>query len=298
MHKLQQCWVLLLLLFLPVALAARQTSDKFLQRKYKGNGNNRYRMTTNVEHNGKWQSTIEAICELIEEDSSGIPSEEVWWATKKVYTPKDTAGSYEDLGNTAVYKISLHPLGKLELPPITQPSLTGEITDFHTFFVAISPKLGIGKLHHAGERYKKPDFVQGNFSNGKDILTGQDCLDVTTTLQELNNKEAVIITSFLPPSSNCLQFILPEMQTPVAGDTLNNFQMVKPTTGEKVNVFFGNETFIIRSILRKKDGVLVSATMDNRLTLRLKVNCNKDYSNCQTTIPFTIKRTVHLELMK
>ena len=293
----QKCWLLLLLTALPFASSARQ-SDMYLWRIYKAGEILRYRLTTNVEHNGKWQSVIVAECELTTKDSAGIPYEEVRWLSKKVYTAKDTTDHQQEIDATPAYRISLSPKGRLDLPPIKEAGMTGEITDFNTFYVAISPKLGIAHLHTPQDSFKKPDYVQGNFANGKDILLGQDCLEVTNQFKTVIGNEAILLTSFLPPASACLKYLTADMQTPVAGDTINNFQMVRKSAGDKVNVFFGKEVFLITSHLRTGKNVLTKATMDNTLTLRLKLNCNADYSACQTTIPFTIRRTVELQLLQ
>lgn len=298
MLKLQQCWFLLLFTALPALVKAQQRSGVSLLRKYKSGEISRYRMTTNVEHNGKWQSLIVAECDLLTSDSAGISYEEVRWISKKVYTSKDTTDHQQEIAATAPYRISLHPDGRLDLPPIREAGMTGEITDFNTFFVAISPKLGIRHLTKPGDSFKKPENVQGNFANGKDILLGFDCLAVTNTLKELNKRTAVLQTDFLPPAAVCLQYLIPEMQQPVAGDTINNFQMVRKSAGDKVNVFFGKENFLISSSISREEGKLLNASMYNQLTLRLKLNCDAVYSNCQTTIPFIIKRIVQLELLQ
>ncbi len=88
--------------------------------------------------NGKAPSL--PLCELkVLADSAGIPYDEVRWISKKVYTTKDTLEHTTELNNTSPYRISLHPKGKLDIPPIQDAGMTGEITDFNTFFVAISP---------------------------------------------------------------------------------------------------------------------------------------------------------------
>lgn len=283
----------------PLLFFAQQSSSvKQLNRRYKQGDSYRYRMTTDVTHNGKWQSTIIAICELkVGTDSANIPYDEVRWISKKVYTAKDTLDHTAGLANTSPYRISLHPNGKLDIPPIQDAGMTGEITDFNTFFVAISPKLGIGALHKPGDLFKKPEQVKGNFANGKDILKGEDCLAVTNTLLKQDKRYAFIKTDFQPPSTACLDYYTSDMKQPVAADTINNFQMVRYSSANKVNLFYGKEVFVINSTIDTKDGKLKEASMTNTLRLQLRLNCNTDYSECQNSFPFTIYRTIRLELL-
>lgn len=269
-----------------------------LTRKYRTGDVYRYRMTTHVVHNDKWQSTIEAVCELkVGMDSDKVPYEEVKWISKKVITAKDTTEYPEEIKNTTPYRISLHSGGRLDLPAIQEAGMTGEITDFNTFYVAISPRLGIGQLHKQYDSFTRAENVIGNFSNGKDILKGEDCLQATAVLQSIMEDQAVIQTDFIPPATQCLQYFTAEMTKPVAGGTINNFQMVRAAANNKVNLFYGNERFNINSTVSRKDGKLLSALMSNSLLLQLKLNCGQDYTECQHTMPFTINRRIRLELI-
>jgi len=83
----------------------------------------------------------------------------------------------------------------------------------------------------------------------------------------------------------------------VVKDTLNNFQMVRPSANGKCNVLFGKEVFYITSTLQKHDGKISRAVMSNTLTLKLKLNCEATYTGCQAEIPFIIQRDLLLELI-
>ena len=267
-------------------------------RKYQPGEHYQYRLTTNVFHNDVWQSKIIAVCELrVITDSAGIPYEEIHWISKKEITAKDSTDHTAEALQVKPYRISLHPNGQMNLPKIEVAGMTGEITDFNTFIVAISPKLGINNLKKKGDVYIHKEVVKGDFSNGKDIIKGNDCLVVKATLKEVNNENVMIETSFLPPTDSCLHFLTDDMNKPVSPDTLNNFQMVKPFASNRYNVLYGKEYFIINSIIQKKDGKLKQATMVNRLLLKIKVYCDDHYANCQSTMPFNILRNLKLELL-
>jgi hypothetical protein len=101
----------------------------------------------------------------------------------------------------------------------------------------------------------------------------------------------------MPPAQSCISFLTADMNTPVVADTINNFQMVRPFGNNKYNVLYGREFFYINSTVSKKDGKITQATMTNLLSLKIKLYCGEDYSGCQSTIPFTIERTLKLELL-
>lgn len=275
------------------------TDKSAAPRKYQPGERYRYRLTTDVVHNDVWQSKIISVCELqVVTDSNGIPYDEINWISKKVITAKDSSDHTAEARQVKPYRVSLHPNGQVDLPKIDIAEMTGEITDFNTFIVAISPKLGMTALKKKGDVYVHKEMVKGDFANGKDILKGNDCLAVQASLKEATNKNVMIETSFLPPADSCLHFLTADMTKPVTPDTLNNFQMIKPFASNRYNVLYGNEYFIINSTLQKKDGKLTQATMINRLTLKIKVYCDEQYSNCQSTMPFSILRNLKLELLQ
>jgi hypothetical protein len=292
-------YLIITLLLFGISHAFANTHQSPAERKYKPGEHDRYRMTTDVVHNGKWQSTIIAICELqVKKDSKGIPYDEVHWISKKEITEKDTSDKSDEAKKVTPYRISLHPKGELNLPKLDIADMTGEITDFNTFFVAISPKLGIDKLKKEGDIYHQKDPVKGDFANGKDITLGNDCLSVVVMLTDDTKDNILFQTHFTPPKDTCLQYLTNDMRQPVITDTINNFQMVRPFANNRVNVLYGREHFIIKSTVRKKDGKLTQATMTNHLALTIRLACDDRYANCQGNMPFTIYRTLKLELLK
>ncbi|HEX6430920.1 MAG TPA: hypothetical protein VF008_24695 [Niastella sp.] len=289
----------LLISFPSMAQTKSATEKSAAPRKYQPGEHYRYRLTTDVVHNDVWQSKIIAICELqVVTDSNGIPYDEIHWISKKEITTKDSTDHTAEARQVKPYRVSLHPNGQVDLPKIEIASMTGEITDFNTFMVAISPKLGMTTLKKKGDVYVHKEVVKGDFSNGKDIILGNDCLAVQATLKEVTNKNIMIETSFLPPADTCLSFLTADMTKPVTPDTLNNFQMVRPFASKRYNVMYGNEYFIINGSIQKKDGKLTQATMFNRLSLKIKLYCDEQYAKCQSTMPFNIVRNLQLELLQ
>lgn len=292
--------VIYTLLFSLSAIAQENNSNIIFGRKYTGNEVYRYRLTTYSYFNNQLTAKAVAICELKVVDDGGVPYDEIRWLSKKEYHT-DSTDLTKEANAVQPYRISLHPKGKLAIPALNNARMTGEITDFNTFFVAVSPLMGIASLKKTGDSFTKPDVVKGNFANGKDILKGEDCLQVTLTWLAETATDVTVQSAFLPPAQNCLNYFLPEFSTPVAKDTINNFQMVR-LYGKGDNFFgvmYGKENFTITSTVRKTDGKIRHAVMENLLLLKGKMQCDEALKNCVITLPAasTIYRKLELELI-
>lgn len=267
--------------------------------KYKTGDKHSYQLITSFSYNGQPQPASLAICEVTTgKDQKGVPFEEVKWTSLKRIKGTDTTDESATALAVKPYTLSLDSNGSLALPKIDVPDMTGPITDFHTFYVAVGPQLGLKQLKKAGDQVVKPDMVKGDFANGKTILVGNDCLQITSGITEINKQQVIIKTQFLPPASPCLTFLLDDMKEPVIKDTLNNFQMVRPGAGGLYNVQYGREFFTINTSIRKTDGRIGKADMHNLLNLKVKLNCDSTYQQCQREVPFKIERNLTLELLK
>jgi hypothetical protein len=275
----------------------RSKNDLF-GRKYRPGESYSFRLTMEEFHGGGWDHTNIAECELkVVVDSAGIPYDEVRWVSMKVLRPKDSSALDMKANAVTPYRISLNPGGKIDLPRIGVPEMTEPIQDFNTFFVAVSPLVGISGLKNISDSFVIKDPVKADFSNGAAILKGEDCIAITVRLKDLTREKAMLYTSFFPANHSCLSFLLPEMNTPVVGDTVNNFQMVLQMSPDKYLVQFGRELFYINSTIRRSDGKITDASMFNRLDLKMKINCDKDYKSCQMEMPFSEERKLKLELL-
>ncbi len=293
-----------LLLFICLTASAsllaqdKQVAGQLFPRKYKVGDRYRYRLTTEQLYNGKWNATTVVVMELtVVLDSAGIPCDEVRSLSQVIYTPRDTTNMDKEALSVKPYRISLYPDGSLSIPKIDVPGMTGPITDFITFFVAVSPQSRITTLEKKGDSLVKKEPVKGNFANGKSILYGEDCLAITAYITDITRKEVKLRTAFLPPVQPCLTFLVGDMEKPVVAGVRNNFQMVQPTSPGKYNVQFGNELFYINSTVSRKDGKITGADMSNTLQLTLRINCDSSYKNWQTEMPFHIQRNLKLELL-
>jgi len=286
---------------LAFAAAAQNTGmpqNQLFGRKYKPGETYRYKITMSEYHNGDLALTNVAVCELKVIDSTGVPYDEVHWISKKVITPKDTTDQTAKAVLVKPYRISLSGKGRIDLPKIDIAEMTEPIQDFNTFFVGVSPLiLGMDQLKTSGDSTAAKDPVIADFSNGTYILKGQDCLDIMMRLVNTNKAETTLYTLFAPPKQNKLTYLLPDMNTPVVAGTPNNFQMVAPAGKDLFMVNYGREYFYINTTVRNSDGKIVKADMFNQLNLKIKVNCNNEYKNCQVQIPFAEQRKLTLELL-
>jgi hypothetical protein len=71
-----------------------------------------------------------------------------------------------------------------------------------------------------------------------------------------------------------------------------------PLVVDRLNVYWGVETFTITSKIDNRTGAIVDATMENILTLRMRVHATSDLKTYTVEMPFLIKRSMHLELLK
>jgi hypothetical protein len=255
-----------------------------------------YRLTTESFRNNQPDSRSVAVSwhSIIEEQ--GHLAEQVRWMTKTVYKKNDTLKLDSIAQQVRPYTVFMGSAEGLKLPPLLVPDMTGEITDLHTFYVAVSPSLHSQRLNK-----KLPFFydsvLHGQFADGVQILKGDDQIQVAQKLVKKDKKHTVIETSFTPPSTLAIQPLLDTIGKQTFS-TPNNFQMVRKGAGDKVNLLWGVEEFIITSTIDNKTGQLLEATMINTLNLRMRYNASADLAQYDAEMPVHIKRIVKLELLK
>jgi hypothetical protein len=284
-----------LLLWLIYIIPSTGLSQSIQFRHYKKGEHFQYQLTTESFRNNQPDSKTISISHHSIVDDSGHLVEEIKWTSKKV-VGKETVQLDSIAQKVLPYKISLMPGGQLKLPALTIPEMTGEITDLNTFYVAVSPALHVRKLDPGHLSF--PDSVlKGNFADGKQIINGEDCIQVKQRLLIKDKKTTVVETSFLPPYYTG---ITPYIDTigKQSFEAPNNFQMVRKGSGDKVNLIWGVERFIITTTLDNRTGMILRAEMINLLNLRMRYNSSPDFNTYDAEIPLIIKRVLYLELVK
>jgi hypothetical protein len=255
-----------------------------------------YRITTESIRNGKSSGKSVALSEhIVVEDSAGF-SERIKWIDKKVYQGDTVLNQAGIAKQVPEYRISLGPGGKVLLPSLDNPDMIGEITDLNTFFVAISPPLNAQKLTDQQKLLKNPEIREGNFADNKRILFGKDCMIVIQELRNSGGEYIELKTTFLPPGNSCMR-LLADSAIKLGTDTAFNFQMIQKGQNEKVNYFWGVESFEIMTKIDRRTGKIVEATMVNDLDLKMLYNSDTDFKKYDASLPVIIKREVHLILV-
>jgi len=278
-------------------LLTHSHAQLFPDRKYTAGEKFRYAITTEVTRNGQSSGKTISISEHTVMPMGNAFAEEVKWLGKTSINGRDTVCMDSLAGKVAPYILSLSPGATLHLPRLTVPGMTGEITDLHTFYVAVAPALHAQKLSPKKTSFTNAELRQGNFADSIEILYGTDCLQVTPKLVSSNKDYAVIETRFLPPPRLCLDPLLDTIKAK-SFSQFNNIQFIRKSEGDKVNIFWGVETFTIVSKVSRSTGQILEATMDNQLTLKMRYNATPDLKTYAAEIPLTIRRTLQLELVK
>jgi len=285
-----------LLLWLACLIPGMGLSQSIKFRKYKKGQVFRYQLTTESFRNNQPDARSIAVSKHTVVEDSGSFAEEIKWESKTVYSGNDILRLDSLTQKIPLYKISLAPGGQLRIPPLTVPEMTGEITDLNTFYLAISPPLH-SHLLGPNRLSFRDTILKGNFADGKQILSGEDCIQVTQKLVIRDKAITIIQTSFDPPAQ---MGIIPLVDT-IGKQSFywpNNFQMVRNAGGDKVNLIWGVEEFDITSTLDNSTGQLLKAEMINLLNLRMRYNCSQDLKTYEAEIPLQIRRVLHLILLK
>ncbi len=282
------------LLFILLPLCTSAQTVKF--RKYKPGEIYSYKLTSESYRNDQLTGKSIAISEHKVITDAGFLSEEIRWLGKTSYLSGDTIKLDSIARKTDPYIISLSPGGKIPLPQLNSPEMVGEITDLNTFWVAVSPALNAQQLSPMRTVIVSKTIREGDFADSVRILYGKDCMIVTQALIATPGDYSVVATYFTPPLSFCLAPLLDTVAKKTF-DEPNNFQMIQKGTGDKVNLFWGIESFTITTNIDNHDGRILEATMSNVLTLRMRYNSSKDLKTYDAELPVTIKRNLKLELL-
>lgn len=284
--------ILYFVIFLVPVLSLAQ---KIPQRIYKNGESYKYLLTTENFNNNQFKDKTIAVSFHIVTQDSGYYGETISWLSKTLINPKDTVQLDSIAKTVAPYRISLDPKGAVPLPALIVPAMTGEITDLNTFFVAVSPKMHIGKLSNAHPFYQDTSLLHGNFADGKEIIKGEDRILISQRLIGQTKKETIIESSFLPPKTMSLAPFIDTIATSFS-ERPNNFQMIRKGDNGKVNLLWGVEEFIITTTLDNRTGKIKEARMTNTLTLRMRYNCSPDLATYAAEFPLLISRELHLAL--
>jgi hypothetical protein len=221
---------------------------------------------TYTEQRAGAPATVTALVRLTSVVHNGIGGERVQWVALS-----DTSG--HDLGALArtfpAYELSLDPRATNALTLPRQPipaALQGPVDDLLTFFVDLSGRVGIAKLHRIGASYTDPAPLTGNFASAT-APVGRDVIQLTTTLSALSASRATFTSAYQPPNRLVLKPYRTWMSAPVCGRAPNNFQLVQ-RQGTRYVALWGCESFTATTVVDRTGGQIVSVSMANPLHLK------------------------------
>ncbi len=183
------------------------------------------------------------------------------------------------------YTLSLSPGAKHGLRPPranVSPELQGPVDDLLTFFVDLSPRVGIATLHRPGDSHVDAKLLGGNFANATTPV-GHDVIQLTTTLTSQTARQVSFRSAYEPPRHRSLRPYRPWMKAPVCGRTPNNFQLVM-SLGTRYTALWGCERFVVRTVVDRGSGRIVSVMMTNPLHLEGRLCPTLALTGC-TPIP-------------
>jgi hypothetical protein len=75
----------------------------------------------------------------------------------------------------------------------------------------------------------------------------------------------------------------------------NNFQMLKRNPDRKLSAFWGKERYTVITKMNRSSGRIMSATMENDLTLKMRKGCDVELNSCEAELPVVMHRDLLLE---
>jgi hypothetical protein len=257
-----------------------------------------YTLTTTHSSNGVLDK--EEVGEVSHTVNAAADAEDIVWTGLSLVTPD---GEAEDLSEDAravpPYSLSLSPSASMTLPELVVPSMSGMVTDHFTYYVAVSPSLGVQDVHEVGDVATGDAPVLGEWSDDEQTPVGQDCIHPALellTLDEGQNRVEFESRFAVPAVQDCFEWVVPEWASPVVEGQVNNFQQVKIIDGQAF-AMYGVEWFTIRSQVELDSGRVTGATMDNQLGLRILAGCDDEWANCALDDSLLIVREEVLQLV-
>lgn len=194
-------------------------------------------------------------------------------------------------------QVSLDPAAMPLIPDFTKvnPVLIGPIADFMTFYVDLWLAEKQGTLIRAGDHAFVKNGRPNSWADGKKTVLGNDAIDFDLTLVEVNDRTAKLIVRHVPPAQPQIQLPAEWMHTPVA-DTANNWAEVSKTNDGKYVAGVGKEIFDVELTIDRTDGKILSATMDNPVTVLSRTCVDAELSKCGEPEHYAIRRQIELKL--
>lgn len=206
-------------------------------------------------------------------------------------------------GDAASFRqiLSLDPEVSPSLPDFSRvnPMLIGPCADLLTFYADLWLAIKQGTLAHAGDHVYVKNGTPNSWADGTNTLLGQDSIDFDITLSKVNpGKTAKVIVRHVPPAQPQIKIPAKWMEAPVA-DTANNWVEVSRTqkADRPYLAEVGKETFDVELNVNLADGKILSATMDNPVSVLARECTDAELTNCGEPQHYQIRRQIEIRLV-
>ena len=247
--------------------------------------------------NENWHYEIHADG-IAKKDSEGTYFEEYDWSH---FISDGQAVTLSPASLNFRQRLTLDPNHKPSLPNLAQVDqrLIGPITDFFTFYVDVWLSVRTGKLTQPGDHYYFKQGTPASWADGNYVLLGQSSIDFDFTLKDVNRPRntVTLIARHVPPEETQVTLPAEWMRKPVA-DTPNNWVTVQRMKDGKFLGAVGKETFNDEIVLSLSDGMILSATMDNRVQTIERECTDSRVTQCGEPKPHFISRQVAISLKR
>jgi hypothetical protein len=275
----------------PPAAAAPQAT---LARRYQDGEKIAY--TINCFNQGRASTTeYEARVEgTVRKDASGAFAENLAWTDLNVNDEQVRLSA----GSRAFHEPLSLALGtKLSLPSLAgvQPALLDPISDLLTFYADLKIAINQHALTRAGDHAYVPYGAPVSWADGKHVILGQDAVDFEVTLQSIDpaTQIATLVIRHIPPAQPQIKLPAPWMSDHV-GNSPNNWVQVEKTSDGKYIAGVGQETFEVRIRIAVATGRIVSATLDNPVTVSERACTDAALAACGAPERYTLGRQITL----
>lgn len=290
--------LLILFILLPILKSSSQSSSKTLGRHYKEGELLSYQMK--ASNQGRDQTIrYEADAKgIVKKDSSGHFIEEFQWSNLSF---NGQAVPSPAKGWDFPEQVSLDPAVSPSVPDFRHvpPILLGPSADLFTFYADVWLAIKQATLVHAGDHAYVKQGTPSSWADGVKTLLGEDSIDFDITLSEVNSNDgtARLLIRHVPPARPEIKIPAKWMEAPVA-DTPNNWVEVTKMDSGKYLGEVGKETFDVDVTLSLADGKILSATMDNPVTVYARECTDEALAQCSAPEHYQIRRQIELTLEK
>ena len=293
-------WLVLAAL-LPVSLSQSSgsfVSDSPISRHYKLGESLTYHMTaSNQGRTGTIRYEADATGK-VKKNAEGHFVEEFHWSGlvfngQALPLPASVADFRQEL--------SLDPALSPTAPDFTHvnPLLIGPCADLLTSYADLWLAIKQSTLVRSGDRVYVKHGTPNSWADGNQTVFGQDSIDFDILLSELNRQEgtAKLVVRHVPPRQPQVQLPAKWMEAAVS-NTPNNWVEVTRSTDGKYLAEVGKETFDVEMIVSLADGRMISATMDNPVSVSARECSDSALTNCGELKNYQIRRQIDLRLVR